>query len=445
MNIDVTQMDKLRTLRKSDLQDILAKYKLRKSGNKPELFGRLFNFYNENPEIPIDTPPEHRKKSGRPRKHKINAVDNVTKHQNYILPRNSKHSLHCNTYLCKHDVNHLIYIIEQMDFSPVISSILNDTVIETIINTYKYYKLTYNPGLKYSKVHAKPTILVSYDTRQQLYELRHLFDIIDVVTTNPAPIIKIQKYHRRYVIRQFNRLHGPAIVRRSLCKNTEDFITYEQIKYIHPNEFYSFKDTTDGHIYGFRIKSLIEYIKCNEMYAGSKKNMINPYNNMPIPDNRIEHIKKVYELLLKYGIIHPSVPPKMTKEQQMTDFAIRIFNRIDNLGNYTDVNWFLDLNINQLKVLYREAEDIWNYRALHLTPEIKKKHIPNNDAFKIKPHRVNAMINKLKVQNIILEQFYKFITEGETAEECKTGALWMLMAMVKVSSAQAESMGWLIQ
>lgn len=332
-----------------------------------------------------------------------------------------------------------------MDFSRAIGSIFNNHVFEVIKSTYKYYKLKYHPGLHYNKIHNKPTTQVNYDTRQQIYELRHLFDIIDTVAKDPSMIIKLQKCYRNYVIRQFNKVHGPAIVRRSLCKNTQDFITYESVKYIHPNEFYSFKDSHDGFIYGFCMKSLIEYIKCQEKYKNTKKDIINPYNNMPINKNRIEHIKQTYNLLLKCNMIKPSTPPKMTKEQQMKDLAIHVFSRIDYLGNYTDVNWFLDLNIQQLKILYKEAEDIWNYRAQHLTPEIKKKHIPNNDVFKIKPGRLNTMSDKLKIQNIILNQFYKFITEGETDEECKTGALWMLMALVKVSPEQAEIMGWLIQ
>ena len=89
----------------------------------------------------------------------------------------------------------------------------------------------------------------------------------------------------------------------------------------------------------------------------------------------------------------------------MKDKAHHIFHRIDILGNYTDVNWFLDLNLYQLKTLYKEAEDIWNYRAQHLTAEIKRKHIPNNDAFKLKPYKINAMTNKLQIQNIILDEF----------------------------------------
>ena len=46
----------------------------------------------------------------------------------------------------------------------------------------------------------------------------------------------------------------------------------------------------------------------------------------------------------------------------------------------------------------------------------------------------------MKVKN-----FNKFINEGETEEDCRTGALWMLTALVKVSPAQSEVMGWLIQ
>ena len=82
-------------------------------------------------------------------------------------------------------------------------------------------------------------------------------------------------------------------------------------------------------------------------------------------------------------------------EEETESYASKILTicqEIDILGNYTDVNWFLDLNLYQLKTLYREAEDIWNYRAQHLTPEIKRKHIPNNDAFKLKPYKIALLI-----------------------------------------------------
>ena len=72
--------------------------------------------------------------------------------------------------------------------------------------------------MRYSKIHSKPTQLVNYDIRQQIYELHHLFTIIENLTTDPSPIVKIQRCYRNYVIRQFNKVHGPAIVRKVYVK-----------------------------------------------------------------------------------------------------------------------------------------------------------------------------------------------------------------------------------
>ena len=33
------------------------------------------------------------------------------------------------------------------------------------------------------------------------------------------------------------------------------------------------------------------------------------------------------------------------------------------------------------------------------------------------------------MRKIILNEFRKFVTEGETIEECKTGAMWMLRSI----------------
>ena len=167
---------------------------------------------------------------------------------------------------------------------------------------------------------------------------------------------------------------------------------------------------------------------------------------MSLSFDTMQSIITAFNLFRKYKLlVKRRRVSHLSPENKMKDKALHVFQRIDILGNYTDVSWFLDLNIYQLKTLYREAEDIWNYRAQHLTPQIKRKHIPKNDAFRLKPYKINGMTDKLQIQNIILDEFMKFITEGETEEECKTGALWMLTALVKVSPAQSEVMGWLVQ
>ena len=179
----------------------------------------------------------------------------------------------------------------------------------------------------------------------------------------------------------------------------------------------------------------------------SKKHY-NPYNNKEITKNTKKQIIDFYYLAKLKSKQKKIVPKeKIEKLQDMIrEKAINIFQIMNvELNNYVDVNWFLNLNRFKLKKLYRNAEDIWNYRAQHLTHEIRKKHIPNNDAFKMSVNEFYKLTNIYQMRNIILNEFEKFITQGETVEECKTGAMWMLTALVEVSVDACNAMPWLLQ
>ena len=43
--------------------------------------------------------------------------------------------------------------------------------------------------------------------------------------------------------------------------------------------------------------------------------------------------------------------------------TIDIFQKMDELGNYTNINWFLNLSANSTYRFIRELQDIWEYRA----------------------------------------------------------------------------------
>jgi len=55
--------------------------------------------------------------------------------------------------------------------------------------------------------------------------------------------------------------------------------------------------------------------------------------------------------------------------------TVTLFQHIDALGNYSNPQWFLNLNIHQLIKFTKVLNDIWNYRAL-LTIETKKAICP---------------------------------------------------------------------
>ena len=58
-------------------------------------------------------------------------------------------------------------------------------------------------------------------------------------------------------------------------------------------------------------------------------------------------------------------------------YTISIFQKIDELGNYTNSDWFLSLNRNSLIKYIKELVDIWYYRAA-LSPQVRQKISPPN-------------------------------------------------------------------
>ena len=53
--------------------------------------------------------------------------------------------------------------------------------------------------------------------------------------------------------------------------------------------------------------------------------------------------------------------------------------------------------------------------------------------------------DKLELQNVILNEFDSFVSLGETKDDKILGAMWMLTALVSVSSDAANAMPQYIQ
>lgn len=224
------------------------------------------------------------------------------------------------------------------------------------------------------------------------------------------------------------------------CINQEDFLSFEDLSEIPEKYIFIYKDNVDNHIYGFDIRSIIT------LFNDSTKHY-NPYNNRQFNKKVVKSMIEFY-YYLKTKKTNIMIENEIIKDpyQYIREKAIKVFQIMNvELNNYADVNWFLNLNIHQLRKLYRNAEDIWNYRAQHLTEDIRKKHIPKNDAFQMPVYTFTKLININHMRRIILQEFFKFITEGESIDECKTGAMWMLTALVEVSPEACNAMPWLLQ
>ena len=73
---------------------------------------------------------------------------------------------------------------------------------------------------------------------------------------------------------------------------------------------------------------------------------------------------------------------------------------MEQFGFGCNIEWFLNLNLRRLKNLYKNLEDIWNYR-LNLSYEVKSRiSPPNGIAFNIPIVEVNSITNSLQLQKL---------------------------------------------
>jgi len=247
---------------------------------------------------------------------------------------------------------------------------------------------------------------------------------------------KIQKQWSKYLFRQFNSTQGPAMFKRELCNNVEDFLTTEDRNEIDYYFFISFRDK-DGFIYGFNIISLYNLIL--------KNNPNNPYTRNPFSKEFIDtiHRRIIYNRIFKqtHHFIHENLPVHTINDKLMS-----LFQKIDTLGNYTQHEWLTNLDSFHLRRFILELYDIWTHRA-QLSNEIKYLICPPNGTpfLNIPIHTINYNhnIDKEELKHLIHEIISRFINTAISQDNQALGAYYVLTALTLVSSSAAEAMPWL--
>ena len=220
------------------------------------------------------------------------------------------------------------------------------------------------------------------------------------------------------------------------CVNTEDFYTLDNITDIPIKYRYILKD--NNHSYCFDIRSLNEYINNNNR-------ILNPYTNTKIDQENLNKIKNKINLY-KNDINFNVKKDVLTKEQVYNQLVLSTFQKFENLQFIMDIKWFTSLNLYKLKDLYRVCEDIWNYRA-QLTNEQKLKIVHDGRLFTTPVNVVNKF-NYTKftyLKHLILDNFNKAVSQGETDNDKKIGAMLMLTGFVEISQDVLNAYPWLSQ
>jgi hypothetical protein len=141
--------------------------------------------------------------------------------------------------------------------------------------------------------------------------------------------------------------------------------------------------------------------------------------------------------------------PEESPEARVIRRTQEVFYIIDSLGNFSNSNWFLELDIVRLKRFIRELYDIWNYRA-GLSYEAKYQICPNQDPFASMIHLLGfhndmSMHPLHYYQNIIIEILSKLVSLGINESSQSLGSYYVLGALTLVNKNAEESLPWLYE
>ncbi len=359
--------------------------------------------------------------------------------------------------------------------------------LSQIRETLKFYKNSMVIPSSYSssmKREAKASIKSVHDftlmgTKQVLLNrlMRYLMQDLQA--------IQIQRVIRGIYVRNAIKLRGLALKNRKICVNDTDFYSLEPLENIHYLDFFSYTDDKQF-TYGFDIDSLYTYLK------RKSRRVLNPYNR----DNMDKIVKDIRKLERLTKIINTHFVPEeraivvkatvkhsarrnsptsviannsRTRRQQNTDNntnynntvmieyirSIRIkpfmerarllFMEIDQLGNYTQYQWFTELDRRNCLRFYRILRDIWTYRA-QIPTSIKNKICPLWDPFIVVSNSMNLPELSLQnVLNICLSVMEDMVYSGIDTEYKTIGAFHVLTALTVVNQEARTNMPWLYE
>ena len=261
----------------------------------------------------------------------------------------------------------------------------------------------------------------------------------------------VQKAWRRYSFKQYNLLRGPARFKREICVNDTDFFTMDNLSEIPYNQFYSFIDT-DKMIYGFDIMSIYNLFEKGSNNNKTEKTT-NPYNRNPFPK---EVKRDIMQIIRSSRIYNEPLNLDMNEGAEDTEYEgntihnfenrlITLFHDIDDLGNYTNYNWFKNLNEHQLVRFILEMNDIWSYRA-NLSEIVKREICPTHHDLFQRMFLVDIRIaTSMILREIAIDIMGKLVRDGINHGSRCLGANFVLCALTLVSHDAAEALPWLYQ
>jgi len=264
-------------------------------------------------------------------------------------------------------------------------------------------------------------------------ELSRIIKIIQKYKNDTTKIRIIQNNFREKHKCEFKELRGIGLFQKSKCKNECDFLTFESIFEIDNKWFFSYEGKRNN-IWFFDIRSFIKLIENNQG---------NPYTRENIPEKiKKKGITLYGKIIEKYGddSVNQNVI-EVSRKEQIKLRTINLFSTIEQHGYECHFNWLLELRIPKLRQLYRELEDLWNYR-LQLTHQMKSLiSPPNGIVFSIPLHQISTF-DIYELLETILNELSKLHSSQDESNR-KLGSLYFLIGFGNVSFPCNQAHPWL--
>lgn len=183
----------------------------------------------------------------------------------------------------------------------------------------------------------------------------------------PSKAILIQRIWRGYFIRRWMRLAGPGVLKRSVCHNEEEVVTFDDKKSVSPLDYFSFEEA--GKVYWFDIRSIFETMISN-------LNPTNPYTREPLStDTRVRlRVLSAIRTRANRDMIH-DMKKTVTFGKALENKWTSVCQILEENG-FSDVlpNYFLMLSEIQLYAFaLMLTQDITAWAAQHTSPTSRRK------------------------------------------------------------------------
>lgn len=282
-------------------------------------------------------------------------------------------------------------------------------------------------------------------------------------------IRRIQRNFKDFLSKKYRRLSGPGYLQTTKCVNDTDFYTFDKISNIKPMELFTYQDN-DNKIYGFHIASIFHLI------VTSYPTITNPYNRNVMPSAIIRNLyeKLIYGSLIGFRVSiklddndddnddsqSSAVQPHsssmvggggaiLSREKQEELFIVDLFQHINTLGNYSDSEWFIVLQRDELIRFIRHIYDIWHYRA-NLSQEMKQRiSPPNGNPFVLHNAHVNlnviTLLTAAELRTICVSIIERMTRRGVSREDQCLGAFYVLATLTIVNQDARNALPWLYE